>query len=73
MLSYFGHIARDGGCLEECHHAKTKLEVSRKPGRPRTTWIGQIKSLARSSSLQELYSLVTDRHRWQATVDLTSC
>ena len=52
LLRYFGHIARrDGDCLEKVI-MQGQVEGSRKPGRPRTRWIDQIKSLARSSSLQ---------------------
>ena len=73
MWSYFGHIARrDGDCLEKVI-MQGRVEGSRKPGRPRTRWIDQIKSVARSSSLQDLYSLAKDRQRWRAIVDLMRC
>ena len=73
MLSYFGHIARrDGDCLEKVI-MQGRVEGNRKPGRPRARWIDQIKSVARSRSLQELYSLTKDRLRWRTIVDVTSC
>ena len=73
MLSFFGHVSRrDGDCLEKVI-MQGRVEGSRKPGRPRTRWIDQIKSVAGSSSLQDLYSLAKDRQRWRAIVDVTSC
>ena len=49
-----------------------RVEGSRKPGRPKTRWIDQIKYLAGSSSLQDLYSFAKDRQRWCAIVEVTS-
>ena len=73
MLSYFGHIARrDGDGLEKVI-MQGRVEGNRKPGRPRTRWIDQIKSVVGASSLQDLYFLARDRLRWRAIVDVTSC
>ena len=44
----------------------------RKPGRPRTRWIDQIKSMV-GCPLQELYNLVQDRQRWCDVVAVASC
>ena len=74
MLTYFGHTARrdHGDCLEKVI-MQGWVEGSRNPERPRATWIDQVKSLARSNSLQDLYSLVKDHQKWRALVDVTSC
>ena len=70
MLSYFGHIVRrDEDCLSGgSYHARASW-------REQKAWKTQnqmdwIKSLAGSSSLQNLYSLAKDRQWWRAIVDV---
>lgn len=72
MLSYFGHIARREGDSLEKVIMQGRVEGNRKPGRPRTRWIDQLKSMVRCP-LQELYNLAQDRQRWRAIVEVTSC
>ena len=48
------------------------VEGRRKPGRPRTRWIDQIKSMV-GCPLHELYNLVQDRQRWCDVVAVASC
>ena len=45
MMKYFGHIARRGGNSLEKVIMQGCVEGRRKPGRPRTRWIDQIKSM----------------------------
>ena len=63
MLSYFGHIARSDGDSLEKVIMQGQVEGNRKPGRPRTRWIDQIKSLAGSSSLFKIFILLQRRVR----------
>ena len=63
MMKYFGHIARRGGNSLEKVIMQGCVEGRRKPGRPRTRWIDQIKSMV-GCPLHELYNLVQDRQRW---------
>ena len=71
MMKYFGHIARRGGdSLEKV--IQGCIEGRRKPGRPRTRWIDQIKSMV-GCPLHELYNLAQDRQRWCDVVAVASC
>ena len=72
MMKYFGHIARRGGNSLEKVIMQGCVEGRRKPGRPRTRWIDQIKSMV-GCPLHELYSLVQDRQRWCDVVAVASC
>ena len=72
MMKYFGHIARRGGDSLEKVIMQGCVEGRRKPGRPRTRWIDQIKSMV-GCPLHELYILVQDRQRWFDVVAVTSC
>ena len=58
-MKYFGHIARRGGDSLEKVIMQGCVEGKRKPGRPRTRWIDQIKSMV-GCPLHELYNLVQD-------------
>ena len=72
MMKYFGHIARRGGNSLEKVIMQGCVEGRRKPGRPRTRWIDQIKSMV-GCPLHELYNLVQDRQRWCDVVAVASC
>ena len=72
MMKYFGHIARRGGDSLEKVIMQGCVEGRRKPGRPRTRWIDQIKSMV-GCPLHELYNLVQDRQRWCDVVAVASC
>ena len=72
MMKYFGHIARRGGNSLEKVIMQGCVEEKRKPGRPRTRWIDQIKSMV-GCPLHELYNLVQDRQRWCDVVAVASC
>ena len=72
MVKYFGHIARRGGDSLEKVIMQGCVEGRRKPGRPRTGWIDQIKSMV-GCPLHELYNLVEDRQRWYDHVAVASC
>ena len=72
MMKYFGHIARRGGDSLEKVIMQGCVEGRRKPGRPRTRWIDQIKSMV-GCPLHELYNLVQDGQRWCDVVAVTSC
>ena len=72
MMKYFGHIARRGGNSLEKVIMQGCFEGRRKPGRPRTRWIYQIKSMV-GCPLHELYNLVQDRQRWCDVVAIASC
>ena len=63
MMKYFGHIARRGGNSLEKVIMQGCVKGRRRPGRPRTRWIDQIKSMV-GCPLHELYNLVQDRQRW---------
>ena len=71
-MKYFGHIARRGGNSLEKVIMQGCVEGRRKPGRPRTRWIDQIKSMV-GCPLHELYNLVQDRQRWCDVVAVASC
>ena len=80
MMKYFGHIARRGGNSLEKVIMQGCVEGRRKPGRPRTRWIDQIKSMVVDQiksmvgcPLHELYNLVQDRQRWCDVVAVASC
>ena len=70
-MKYFGHIARRGGNSLEKVIMQGCVEGRRKPGRPRTRWIDQIKSMV-GCPLHELYNLVQDRQRWCDVVAVAS-
>ena len=72
MMKYFGHIARRGGDSLEKVIIQGCVEGRRKPGRPRTRWIDQIKSMV-GCPLHELYNRVQDRQRWCDVVAVASC
>ena len=72
IMKYFGHIARRGGDSLEKVIMQGCVEGRRKPGRPRTRWIDQIKSMV-GCPLHELYNLVQDRQRWCDVVAVASC
>ena len=72
MMKYFGHIARRGGNSLEKVIMQGCVEGRRKPGRPRTRWIDQIKSMV-GCPIHELYNLVQDRQRWCDVVAVASC
>ena len=72
MMKYFGHIARRGGNSLEKVIMQGCVEGRRKPGRPRTRWIDQIKSMV-GCPLHELYNLVQDCQRWCDVVAVASC
>ena len=72
MMKYFGHIARRGGDSLEKVIMQGCVEGRRKPGRPRTRWIDQIKSMV-GCPLHELYNLVQDHQRWCDVVAVASC
>ena len=72
MMKYFGHITRRGGNSLEKVIMQGCVEGRRKPGRPRTRWIDQIKSMV-GCPLHELYNLVQDRQRWCDVVAVASC
>ena len=72
MMKYFGHIARRGGDSLEKVIMQGCVEGRRKPGRPRTRWIDQIKSMV-GCPLHELNNLVQDRQRWCDVVAVASC
>ena len=58
IWSYFGYFARrDGDSLEKVI-TQGRVDGSRKPRRPRTRWIDQVKSLAGSNSLREIFILL---------------
>ena len=59
MMKYFGHIARRGGNSLEKVIMQGCVKGRRKPGRPRTRWIDQIKSMV-GCPLHELYNLVQE-------------
>ena len=71
MMKYFGHIARRGGDSLKKVIMQGCVEGRRKPGRPRTRWIDQIKSMV-GCPHHELYNLVQDRQRWCVVV-VASC
>ena len=72
MMSYFGHVARrDGESLEKVI-MQGRVEGKRTPGRPRTRWMDQIKSMA-GCPLPELYILARNRHEWRSVVAVASC
>ena len=72
MMKYFGHIARRGGNSLEKVIMQGCVEGRRKPGRPRTRWIDQIKSMV-GCPLHELYNLAQDHQRWCDVVAVASC
>ena len=72
MMKYFGHIGRRGGNSLEKVIMQGCVIGRRKPGRPRTRWIDQIKSMV-GCPLHELYNLVQDRQRWCDVVAVASC
>ena len=62
-LACYGHILRKkGDCLE-----KELIQGSRTRGRPKMTWIDNIKSWT-GLSLTELTRKVEDRHQWRKIV-----
>ena len=71
VMKYFGHIARRGGDSLEKVIMQGCVEGRRKPGRPRTRWIDQIKSMV-GCPLHELSNLVQDRQRWCDVVAVAS-
>jgi len=72
ILSYFGHIVRREGDSLEKVIMQGRVEGKRKPGRPRTRWIDQLKSMV-NCPVQKLYNLAQDRQKWRSIVAVTSC
>ena len=68
----YTYIGRRGGDSLEKVIMQGCVEGRRKPGRPRTRWIDQIKSMV-GCPLHELYNLVQDRQRWCDVVAVASC
>ena len=67
QLAYCGHILRKkGDCLEK-ELIQGTTQGSRTRGRPKMTWIDNIKSWTRLS-LTELTRKVEDRHQWRKIV-----
>jgi len=66
-LAYYGHIMRkQGNCLEKEIMQGTMPGVRRR-GRPRTTWIDNIKSWTRLS-MEESVRMTEDRDKWRKYV-----
>jgi len=66
-LAYYGHILRKkGDCLEK-ELIQGTTPGSRTRGRPKITWIDNIKSWT-GLSLTELIRTVEDRHQWRKIV-----
>ena len=66
-LAYYGHILRKKGDYLEKELIQGTTPGSRTRGRPKMTWIDNIKSWT-GLSLTELTRKVVDRHQWRKIV-----
>ena len=67
-MTYFGHTCRNKECLimKEC--IQGTLEGIRKQGRPRTSYIDNIKVWTNLSKSADVYRRTESRREWRETV-----
>jgi len=63
-LAYYGHTTRkQGGCLEKEIMPET-MPGARRPGRPRTAWVDNIKTWT-GLPVEESIRITEDRDKWK--------